>query len=82
VVIRSLPITGSFRTLQCAVPGVPSIPAHEILVRPALDNLTVFHDEDYVSVLDGRQPVGDHKDGTPVLNPHNRLLDHLFRLGV
>src|SRR5659263_268320 len=54
-------ILGDCRTGELAVikVGVESVLCEQLLVSPLLDDRTMVHDKDVVSVSDGREPVGN-----------------------
>ena len=50
-------------------------PLEELGVRPLLDDVAVFHDEDEIRVTDGREPVGDDEAGTSLAQVGHGFLD-------
>mmetsp|Transcript_5627 Transcript_5627/g.13653 ORF Transcript_5627/g.13653 Transcript_5627/m.13653 type:complete len:390 (-) Transcript_5627:1197-2366(-) len=62
--------------------GVEACLAHQIRVRPLLDDFAVFDDADEVRVLDRREPVRDHHDGAALHEAVECRLHHPFALRV
>ncbi|MMZ68205.1 hypothetical protein D1872_308590 [compost metagenome] len=48
----------------------------------AFDQLALIHDQDHVSLLDGRQAVGDDQRGTAFHHMIQRCLDMPLGLGI
>ena len=55
---------------------------HQFLVRSALNDIAVFHDENAIGIPDGRETVGYHKAGTSLGERIHRFLYLLFGSGI
>lgn len=58
------------------------VDGQQFLMRAFLNNPAIVNDDDFVSVLNGRQAMGDNKDGTVLHQVVNGFLNHGFRLVV
>src|SRR5659263_205685 len=77
-------ILGDCRTGELAVikVGVESVLCEQLLVSPLLDDRTMVHDKDVVSVSDGRETVGNDETGPPGHQLCHCFLDAYFRSGI
>ena len=59
------------------------IPAlgHQLVMRAALDDFAVAHDQNQVGVADGRQPVRDEERGAPRQNVADGFLNQALEIG-
>src|SRR5262245_25068619 len=55
---------------------------HELLVRAALDDATVFHEQDEVGAADRGEAMGDHECGSSLEKRGHRILDELLAFRV
>ena len=58
------------------------VDGQQFLMRAFLNNPAIVNDDDFVSVLNGRQAMGDNKDRTVLHQVVNGFLNHGFRLVV
>jgi hypothetical protein len=58
--------------------------SHELVMMALLNNLTMLHDKDNVSVSDRVQPVGYNHSGLATLLHHvfNRFLNDMFGFSI
>src|SRR3569832_1825491 len=62
--------------------GIVAVGLDERLMGSALEDLTLFKDEDPIGFHDGGEAVGDHKGGPPFDQPCERLLIQRFGLSI
>ena len=61
---------------------VKPAPGHELVVGTPLNDAAVLHHQDLVRALDGGQPMGDGKDGFPLCQSGQSLLNQVLILRV
>src|SRR5947208_2028758 len=62
--------------------SVDAASQYQILVTAFLSDPRLVHNDDSIHILDGRQPMGDHKCGSAHCELRKRRLDRAFRLRV
>lgn len=58
------------------------VDGQQFVMRAFFNNLSIVNDNDFVGVLNGRQAMGDNKNGTILHQVVNGFLNHGFRLVV
>ena len=78
--MRYIPSFGPFADFGEAL--VHAVLPDELLMRAALGNFSIFHNENLVGLLDGGQAVGNRDDRLAARKLRNGLLDEVLVFGV
>ena len=62
--------------------GITPASRQQLRVRPTLNDFTILHDQNSVSVFDGAEPVRNNKRGAPFHGDVKSLLNIALGLGI